>query len=56
MMCQLATLVGLRLVEKSGGAGDVLEGNTKWRVNVGWEFVRDVARSIAFDVESYIME
>ncbi|KAK3170045.1 hypothetical protein OEA41_009430, partial [Lepraria neglecta] len=33
IMCQLATLVGLRLIVKSGGAGDILEWNTKWRVN-----------------------
>ena len=56
IICQLATLVGLRLIVKSGGAGDILEWNTKWRVNVGWEFVRDVARGVAFDVESYIIE
>jgi origin recognition complex subunit 5 len=56
MMCQLATLVGLRLVVKSGGTGDILEGSTKWRANVGWEMVRDMARGVAFDVESYIIE
>lgn len=57
-MCQVATLVGLRLVVKAGGGGggDVLEGGVKWRVNVGWEFVRGVARGVGFDVESYIVE
>lgn len=57
-MCQVATLVGLRLVVKTGGAGggDVLEGGGKWRVNVGWEFVRGVARAVGFDVESHIVE
>ncbi|KAL2041811.1 hypothetical protein N7G274_005595 [Stereocaulon virgatum] len=56
IMCHLATLVGLRLVVKSGGTGDILEGSTKWRANVGWEMVRDMARGVAFDVESYLME
>lgn len=57
-MCQVATLVGLRLVVKAGGGGggDVLEGGGKLRVNVGWEFVRGVARGVGFDVESYIIE
>lgn len=55
-MCQVATLAGLRLVVKAGG-GDVLaDGGGKWRVNVGWEFVRGVARGVGFDVESYIAE
>ncbi|KAL9125784.1 MAG: hypothetical protein Q9217_005063 [Psora testacea] len=62
VMCQFATLVGLRLVVRAGagsgggGAGDVLEGGGKWRVNVGYEFAREVARGVRFDVDSYIME
>lgn len=55
-MCQLATLVGLRLVVKSAGVGDILEGGAKWRVNVGWEFVRAVARGVKFDIESYLVD
>lgn len=61
-MCQVATLVGLRLLVKAGGAaggGDMLEGGGgggKWRVNVGREFIRGVARGVGFDVESYIVE
>ena len=55
-MCQLATLVGLRLMVKSGGAADILEGGAKWRVNVGWNFVRGVARGVKFDIESYLVE
>ncbi|KAF6219962.1 hypothetical protein HO133_003787 [Letharia lupina] len=56
MMCQVATLVGLRLIVKAGMGGDVLEGGGKWRVNVGWGFVRGVARGVNFDVESYLTE
>ena len=55
-MCQIATLVRLRLIVKSGGTGDVLEGGAKWRVNVGWEFVRGVGRGVGFDVENYLIE
>ena len=60
-MCQVATLAGLRLIVKAGagvgGGGDVLEAaGGKWRVNVGWETVRGVARSVGFDVESYLIE
>ena len=56
VMCQLATLAGLRLVIKSGGTGDILEGATKWKVNVGWEFVRGVASGVEFDIENYLHE
>ena len=61
-MCQIATLAALRLVVKSGGGGgggvggDVLEGGAKWRVNAPWEFIRDVARGVGFDIESYLIE
>lgn len=60
-MCQVATLVALRLIVKAGagvgGAGDVLDGaGGKWRVNVGWEVVRGVARDVGFDVESYLVD
>lgn len=60
-MCQVATLASLRLIVKAGGGGgggggDVLEGGGKWKVNVGWEFVRGVARGVGFDVESYLIE
>lgn len=55
-MCQVATLVGLRLMVKAGAGGDVLEGGGKWRVNVGWEFLRGVARGVKFDIENYLTE
>ncbi len=56
IMCQLATLAGLRLMVKSGGTGDMLEGATKWKVNVGWEFVRGIASGVGFDIENYLHE
>lgn len=37
-------------------AADALEAQTKWRVNVGWDYVRNVARGVGFDVESYLAE
>ena len=54
-MCQVATLVGLRLIVKAGGTADILEGGSKWRVNVGWEFVRGVGRGVGCDIESYFI-
>ena len=57
VMTQIATLAGLRLLVKTGGAGaDVLDAQTKWRVNVGWEYVQGLARSVRFDIESYMAE
>ena len=55
-MCQVATLAGLRLMVKAGAGVDVLEGGGKWRVNVGWEFLRGVARGVKFDIENYLTE
>ena len=61
VLCQFATLVGLRLIVRAGAgagaaAGDVLEAGAKWRVNVGYDFVKQVARGVKFDVDSYILE
>jgi origin recognition complex subunit 5 len=57
---QVATLTSLRLMVKAGGAaaagGDVLDAGAKWRVNVGWEYVRGVAKSVRFDVEDFVAE
>lgn len=52
----IATLASLRLLIRTGGAGDPLEAGTKYRVNVGWEVVRGVARSVGVEVEDFIVE
>ena len=41
---------------KSGSTGDNLEGAAKWKVNVGWQFVRGVAGEVGFDIENYLYE
>ena len=44
----------------SGGGGlvpaDVMDRGGKWRVNVGWEFVRRVGRSLGVEVEEWLVE
>lgn len=52
---QIATLTSLRLLTKAS-ATDALEASTKWRVNVGWDYIRGVARNIKFDIEDFIAE
>lgn len=54
----IATLASLRLLVKQGGANsaDTLDGGSKWRVAVGWDFVRAIARSIGVEVEDYLAD
>ncbi|KIM99027.1 hypothetical protein OIDMADRAFT_30676 [Oidiodendron maius Zn] len=54
----IATLVTLRLLAKVGStnAGDALEAGTKYRVAVGWEMIRGVARSVGVEAEDYLFE
>lgn len=54
----IATLVTLRLLAKVGSAnsGDALDTGTKYRVAVGWEIVRGVARSVGVEAEDYLFE
>lgn len=56
LMTEIATLASLRMVVKTSATADVLEAGTKWRVNVGWEFVRLLGRGLKFDLEDYLAE
>ena len=56
VMCTVATLAGLRLIVRAGLGSDVLEGGGKWRCNVGFDFVNNVARGVEFDLQSYLIE
>lgn len=51
----LATLVSLRLLVRVG-AGDMMDRLGKWRINVGWEAVRGIGRSIGVEVEEWLIE
>jgi origin recognition complex subunit 5 len=54
----IATLASLRLLIKLGpsNANDSLEGGARYRVAVGWEVVRGVARSVGIEVEDYLAD
>ncbi|ESZ90390.1 hypothetical protein SBOR_9226 [Sclerotinia borealis F-4128] len=54
----IATLASLRLIAKMGSAnaGDTLDGGSRWRVAVGWEVVRGIARSVGVEAEDYLAE
>ncbi|ATY67492.1 Mus7 MMS22 conserved region [Cordyceps militaris] len=51
----LATLVSLRLLVRVG-VGDMMDRSGKWRINVGWEAVRGIGRSIGVEVEEWLIE
>ncbi|APA13565.1 hypothetical protein sscle_11g083350 [Sclerotinia sclerotiorum 1980 UF-70] len=54
----IATLASLRLIAKMGSvnAADTLDGGSRWRVAVGWEVVRGIARSVGVEAEDYLAE
>lgn len=52
----LATLSSLRLLVRVGAGGDPLDRGGKWRVNVGWEVVRSLGRSMHVEVEEWLIE
>ncbi|KAG5981869.1 hypothetical protein E4U54_006511, partial [Claviceps lovelessii] len=51
----IATLASLRLLVRVG-TGDVMDRAGKWRVNVGWESIRGIGRSIGVEVEEWLIE
>ncbi|KAK4465933.1 putative origin recognition complex subunit orc5 protein [Cladorrhinum samala] len=55
----IATLASLRLLVRVGGVvagGDPMDLGGKWRINVGWEVVRGLGRSMGVEVEEWLME
>ncbi|KAK7414751.1 hypothetical protein QQX98_006435 [Neonectria punicea] len=52
----VATLASLRLLTRVGGAGDVMDRGGKWRINVGWEVIRGIGRSIGVEVEEWLID
>ncbi|KAK0634786.1 origin recognition complex subunit 5 C-terminus-domain-containing protein [Bombardia bombarda] len=56
----IATLASLRLLVRVGGGAsagaDPMDRGGKWRVNVGWEVVRGLGRSIGVEVEDWLIE
>lgn len=58
ILMQFRTLVSMGLLVYAGAASaDILEtGGGKWRCNVGKEYVRQMARSVKFDIDSYLLE
>ncbi|KAI2641984.1 origin recognition complex subunit Orc5 [Xylaria nigripes] len=62
----IATLASLRLIVRVGGGaagaavgaggGADLDRGGKWRVNVGWEIIRGVGRSMGVEVEEWLIE
>ena len=54
---QIATLVSLRLLLRSGGAGaagDGLDAGARWRVNVGWDVVCALGRRVGVEVGDFV--
>ena len=56
LQTQIATLTSLRQLVRASMSEDPLEPATKWRVNVGWEYIHRLARSVKFQVEEYLAE
>jgi origin recognition complex subunit 5 len=52
----IATLVSLRLVVKTSNVADPLDASTRWKVNVGWDVVRAMARSVGVEVEDFLLD
>lgn len=51
----MATLASLRLLVRVG-TGDLMDRAGKWRINVGWEAIRGIGRSIGVEVEEWLIE
>ncbi|MCJ1382573.1 hypothetical protein MMC17_005686 [Xylographa soralifera] len=56
LMGQIATLASSKMLVKTSTMADILDAGTKWRVNVGWEYIQVIARTIGFEIEGFLAE
>ncbi|KAF6832125.1 origin recognition complex subunit orc5 [Colletotrichum plurivorum] len=52
----ISTLASLRLLMKVGTAGDPTDRGGKWRINVGWDIIRAVGRSLGIEIEEWLID
>ncbi|KAF4120956.1 origin recognition complex subunit 5 [Geosmithia morbida] len=52
----MATLTSLRLLNRIGIGGDVMDRGGKWRINVGWDVVRGVGRGMGVEVDEWLID
>ena len=69
IMTQIATLISLGMIVRGTGATtggakggemgaglDIMDPTVKWRCNVGWEFIKGIAKTLRFEVEDFVAE
>lgn len=57
VLMAVTTLASLRLLVRMGGPNqDVLDAGTKYKIAIGWEVIRGVARSVGVEVEDYLAD
>lgn len=52
----MATLTSLRLLNRIGVGGDVMDRGGKWRINVGWDVVRGVGRGMGVELDEWLID
>ncbi|MCJ1287522.1 hypothetical protein MMC26_006874 [Xylographa opegraphella] len=56
LMSQIATLASSKMLVKTSTMADILDAGTKWRVNVGWDYIQVITRTIGFEIEAFLAE
>ncbi|KAG5518888.1 hypothetical protein PMAC_002419 [Pneumocystis sp. 'macacae'] len=53
---QIETLASIKMIIRTSLTSNKLESTSRWKVNVGWDFIQKIAKSIDFELENYLME
>ncbi|KAG4302337.1 hypothetical protein PCK1_001609 [Pneumocystis canis] len=54
LISKIETLASLKIIIRSSLISDKLDSAGRWKVNVGWDFVQKIAKSINFELENYL--
>ncbi|EMR08074.1 hypothetical protein PNEG_03514 [Pneumocystis murina B123] len=53
---QIENLATLKMLIRTSLTSDKLDSASRWKVNVSWNFVQKIAKSVGFELEDYLIE
>ncbi|KTW26135.1 hypothetical protein T552_03028 [Pneumocystis carinii B80] len=53
---QIENLATLKMIIRTSLTSDKLDSASRWKVNVSWNFVQKIAKSVGFELEDYLIE
>ncbi|KAG4304509.1 hypothetical protein PORY_002219 [Pneumocystis oryctolagi] len=53
---EIEILASLKILIRTSLTSDKLDSTSRWKVNIGWDFAQEIAKSINFGLEDYLID